>query len=857
MIRSFRRLAIAASTVLAATLAVTIAPSASAANPVVQNGDILIVNHSFESGVDGWRPSNGQNEPASKNCQSVLTTDTSGVTDGTAALLLAGKPPCVNSGAVSTPVPVSPGMRYSVFVSITSNDLTSVGVRWYDQSGTQIGFDWTDRSVHHGVTRFDASAPNRAATAAIELGAHKTARFDNVLFTAAATSLGTQIRRPTVIYATTAGRDENGRPVIFGVGEGQPGYLMQIDIQSHAVVRSIPIPGAAGGWTVAQAPDGTVYVGTYRSASLYSWHFGDPTMTKIGMPSWGQDVIYGLSIAPDGTVYGGMHSGSGGRVFKYVPGEGVSRIGPANGVVPGLQYTRSVAYEPTTKTVFAGTGVGAHVMGCTLVDTPCTDLIGLTSPEVRASNWVYGMTASPGYVMAWIGPAYSDGRDHLVIFKVARDEAGQLTSSVVGDIKGVVFNGSSTVYDGKVYYTKADIKSAETPPPPACTTDPMMTQSVLYSFDLATGTETKIDTAPAQIAAREWDFIDLGDAAWPGETLIGMDSNGVAAQYDPQTGRFVRWQASGLPSADVTINSMVAGPDGRIWTNGYLTGGLGAESPMRSDRHVSFGAGGQAEAMTVLGDRIYQGVYPGATIRSFNPSDFVPGDRPVDECNVPPTADPQDRPYGMLGYHGRIYYGSQADYGKWSGAFGVFDPVAKTARNFDIVGQQSVVTIAGSGSRIFAGTTIFGGTGTGSPVTSQARVLGYDEATDGTFTVDLPISNIAAVGAAETGADGTVWFYAQGWLFGLNPQTLEWVYSRQVFPDLSGVTSAALTRVGSTIYGNSGGRVFAFDSVGLTSGAPDQVRVLFNGASNGGIAADVFGNIYVPYQSTGMLRLVP
>src|SRR5262249_46468206 len=151
-------------------------------------------------------------------------------------------------------------------------------------------------------------------------------------------------------------------------------------------------------------------------------------------------------------------------------------------------------------------------------DPRCEDLIGLFSPALQAAPWVYGITAGHGYVMAWTGDGQSLGNDSLVVLKVSRDAAGELQATVVKEIKGVIYNGSSPVSDNKIYYSKAN--------------DP---GQPLYAFDVVTGVETKTPNSDTGIFSRRWEAVALDDPAWPGTTLVGWNASGRLVKYNIDT----------------------------------------------------------------------------------------------------------------------------------------------------------------------------------------------------------------------------------------------------------------------------------------------------------------------------------
>lgn len=837
--RSHRPLAALVAFALTLAALVTASPgAASAANPPRQYGDLLIANHSFEDGLTGWTFSDGQGGTLRPQCGTVGRTGPAGAVDGPTALQLAGSAPCLNVGAVSTPVPVNAGWSYTAFADVSARSVTSIAIRWLDSAGTVLSRSELPRDQHRGTIRVTGTAPAGAVKAAVEIGALKEASVDRVLFTAQATVVGPQISNPATYLSSTTGVDENGRAVVYAVGSGSatsPAVLVQVDLTTRATTRVVQLPGATGSWTVRQAPDGTVYVGTYGSAGLWSYRPGAAEATKLGVPPIaGTDVLYGLTIDEHNTVYGGVHATSGAAIFRWTQAGGFSIVGPQP-LVAGREYTRAGGYDPVTRSVVYGTGTEAHVMACNVEGAAdCTDLLTLASADVRASLWAYGMTVSDGYAMAWVGDGSSHGNDWLVIYRLGRDSAGKLTATLLTEIKGAVFNGSSPVLDGKVYYVTVGAPD-------------------LHSYDLATGTDVKIAAGTPSLFARDWGLSQLGDPQWPGTTLVGMSSNGTVQQYNPTTGISQTWKATGLPVVSIGINTIVGGPDGRIWSSAYLVSGLGAYVPMRDDRHRTWAIGGQAEGMTSYGDRVWQGIYPGGTINSIDPYTETPA--PQLRCTIEPH---QSRPYGILGHHDRIYWGTMADYGATDGAFGYYDIAANRCVTIPGLGDQTVVTIAASGNRVYAGTMIYGGLNS-VPKETQGTILRYDEKTGEAKRIPLPIS-ARSVNASATSPDGTVWFLVEGWLLGLDPTTEQWVFQQQVFgdkvpgPDRVSAFFAQMITVNGRVYGNVTGRVFGFDPAALRAGT-GTVSVLYEGAGDH-ITADQFGNLYTVFNSTSLLRLV-
>lgn len=854
-LRRVLALLVAATTLSAVSINGAQAASADLAipSPRLQQGDLLLLNHSFENGLTSWVASDGQGETPSKHCQDALRTSTAWASDGSQSLDLAGTAPCVNAGAVSTPVPVTVGETYSAFAHIQSGSQPSIGLRWLNQDGGVIDAVYSSRQPRSGTIEVSASAPAGAVRVAVEIGARGPANIDEVLITAPYTVLGPQVTKQASFLSMAAGTDENGRHVTYAMATGSendPAVLTITDILTGNVVRTVRLSGATGSWGIRQNPvTKTVYIGTYGSAALWLYTPGATTAKRVGAPpikAWG--FMYDIDFDDQGVAYGGGFgeptSGfAGAAIYRYTEGTGYQgTLGP-NPLVTDANYSRPVAYENQTKTIFTGTGTKAHLIGCSTVgEARCKDLLGLFSPELQKATWVYGITASDGYVMAWVGDSQSLGNDSLVVLKVERDAAGELQASVVKEIKGVIYNGSSPVVDNKIYYSKAN--------------DP---GQPLYAFDVVTGQETRMPNSNTGIFSRRWEAVELNDPDWPGTTLVGWNSGAILVKYNIETQKLERTQVANIPKVSTRLNSLSDGPDGRIWTAGYLTGGLGAVGPMRDDEQATYTVGGQAESMINYRGRVYQGTYPYARVESFTGAEVASGARPRVDCTI---GAHQNRPYGLLGHGDRIYYGTQAEYGYSQGAFGWLDLKSGACTTLGgVIGNQSINTITASGDKVFGGGSIFYSYD-GIPTEQQAKLLIFDESTQQPKTITWPVLQTRAVNASVTAPDGTVWFYAEGWLLAMDPNTEQWIHREHIFPDwkpgsrIAGNYGQLVLNNDGKIYGNVGGRVFGFDpAVALADGSTEgDLEILFQGAGSQ-ITRDSYGNLYVPYGATRLLRI--
>ncbi|MGI5272816.1 PQQ-binding-like beta-propeller repeat protein [Nonomuraea sp. CA-218870] len=144
----------------------------------------------------------------------------------------------------------------------------------------------------------------------------------------------------------------DGRAYLVSRGP-KPPVLAELDLTTRKVLRSVTLPdGPAtgepeGGWAVAVS-GGKVYVGTYPVPDLYSFDIATGQVAHLHSFGAAGGFVWSLAAAPDGTLYAG--TSSDGRVWEYVPGTGaVRRFGV---LASGEHYVRAVAADD--RYVYAG-----------------------------------------------------------------------------------------------------------------------------------------------------------------------------------------------------------------------------------------------------------------------------------------------------------------------------------------------------------------------------------------------------------------------------------------------------------------------------------------------------------------------
>lgn len=807
--------------------------TAAPAQPVTRSGtlptgDLLVANHSFEDGLAGW----------TVGCPDTAAVTGEQHTEGVSALQLSSSGSCPEPRVSSALVTTSAREVHTAFVQVLAPSGTAtVSLAFYDAAKKIVGRSPKVTASPRSWTtlRPTAAAPATARYVSVEIGVTAgTLYADNVLVSRQFTNLGPRLFQDGYVRAAAFGTDKSGRTMAYVVTDGSasaPARLNVIDVEGGRLIRSLALNKGApsGSWAAVAGATGTIYVASFEPGILWAYHPGAKSMIKVASMR-GTQVPFAL--APDST--GGVYFGGypSGVVYHYQSGKGVKVFVSAKKLT-GQNYVRSLAVDPATRTVYVGVGARAAVLACDEATAKCTNIL---PANLRGQQFAYQLAAAPGTVFAYLSPS-----NQLVVLDVTKRADRSYRATVAATIPKVSYPGASAPIDGSVYYRGAG--------------------GALFAYDIASGASTSV--APAIAGARGWGSGRV--AGQPGMTLFAASiaPGGVdITSYSVQSGTLATQRVTGLTGAPVGIQSVQRGPDGAVYTGGYLVGGLAAYPPMRSDRSMPIPGVGQPEGMAALGDALYLGIYPSATIQRYLPAaPAKAGVNPATACSL--ASQGQDRPYAMVAGGGKLFIGTMAGYGGLQGALAMYDPETGncTART-NLARDQSVVSLLYSNGVVYAGTLAWGGLGA-RPTQPRARLITWDIRTGRTTSTPVPV-HAASLEGLVAGPGGNVWMMAQNWLLVYSPTSGRFVYQRKLFAGLSYPTPPltatnrisaydAALEVGADgkVYGTLHGRYFfRLDS---HKAAP---TVLYRGSVSG-LTKDAYGNLYFVRGDEELVRYVP
>ena len=624
-------------------------------------------------------------------------------------------------------------------------------------------------------------------------------------------NLGVQITSLT-LQGTAFTRHPDARDLICTVIRGQPAKLLVFDLKSGELLHRLPLEGANGGWNATTASDGSVYVGSDDNGHLYRWIPGQTQARDLGQVAPDQTFAWDVAAGRDGEVFVATYPGC--QAIRYHPDEGFKDVAGGN-VAPPENYARSIAFEPVTGNVFVGVGAHAHLIE---VDPKTGRKRDILPTKYADKKFVYSVRAAGGKLFALL----QDGGPCLVI-----DPSSGEVEAEIPDVGAQVVVTQKSPYDDKVY-----IKGI----------------GKLLSYDLKTRRHVPVDV-PGTTAIIGMSWLRLDDPEFNGDTLIILAARGKLIRFDPRTGKSSAMQLTPPPER-TPIHYIAKGPDGRIYTGGYLSGGLSAYDP-RTGKHQQLGNMGQPEGITVMGSNMYLGIYPRARLFKYDPAQPWSGSTKNPQLLEELDRFEQDRPFATLGVEkiNKVFFGTVPDYGRLGGALAVYDAAnGKVDVHRDVVPEQSIVSLAYASDLIVGSTSISGGLGV-KPSATEAKLFLWEPATNRKIFETVPVPGKWLITGLLNGPDGNIWGMADGTLFIFDIARREVIFTGELFPS-SKATPHARWRSAflslhpdRRIYGTCGGRLFRLDpatkelSILRDEGASllavdDQGRIYFTDRTN-------------------------
>jgi len=556
--------------------------------------------------------------------------------------------------------------------------------------------------------------------------------------------------RDVLLIGGTVGSLPDGRRVIWSASSGTPAFLNAVDPTSGKTIQSTALPGASGAYAVEQAPDGSVFVGTYGSSHLFRLAPGASTAEDLGNPIAGEAYVWSLVVAPDGSVYGG--TSPGGKVFQWSPETHTFR--DYGTVAAGQTYVKSIAYA--NGKVYAGalaSWVVTELDPATGSAQPLPAPPGMTDPTGRVVN---DLRSYGNYLYAreqtFPGP--------LRVFDLT-------TRSWTDTIEGAAgLDVSPPGPDGRVWFFRQfELGSSE-----------------LIGYDPVTHVQvrTGLKTWGRITNTRGIGWAPVAADGYPGDSIVGLFWRGLMFRYNPQTGQSttVQTDISGQPT---NIIALSAGPPGTVYAGGFLQGGLATVST--ADGATDFRRFSQIESLLPTSHGLYIGAYPDGRVYRFDQDqpwyspEYSDGPRQ-------PIANPakvldlhdhvQSRVRGLTEAAGKIVVGTTPSGDTLGGSLSIIDASTGTVDAIidNLITDEAIVSLTtGRDGIVFGSTSTAGGLSTTPPTQDRATVFAYDVRQGRLLWQANPSPAARTIPAVTTDARGSLWALVDGDVLQLDPET--------------------------------------------------------------------------------------
>ncbi len=600
------------------------------------------------------------------------------------------------------------------------------------------------------------------------------------------------------------GKDKNGRDVTYTGLVGDPSLFVIADVVTEKVLKEFELPKATGVRGITVATDGSVYIGTHTSGNIYRYDPMTEQLEDIGN-AIGITHIYKLVSGKNGEIYGATYHQNpalGSKVFKYHPKTGFEDYGT---MVEGENYAMSLAYDGDKHKLYVG--IGAHP-ALIVYDIATGEKKDILPEKFKDNKYVEEMRFVGNRLFAKMNPS-----KEMPVFDTDSYELVNTIPTINSkDVSPLSPDGT------KVYYTNA---------------------SRLHYYDITNDTYGSIG---ANIGANtfNWTFLEIPEEG-PGYTLVGSIKQGILFKYNFER-KSLKKTTLPIHGAPVEFRSIGSGPDGKIYTGGYLSGGLGVYNPI-DNTSVQYEGIGQTERMGISEDKLYIGHYPRAQIYEFDPSKpWKVGTNPVELFRL--NGEYQDRAFDLLPVkeYNKLFIGTVPESGKNGGALTVYDFSTKEYQvHRNIVENQSVLALVNVKDEIIGATTIYGGLGI-QPTETEAKLFIWDiESSQKVYEI-VPVPGKRGITDLIVGPDNNVWGMAEGTLFIFDPVKRKVIYSEEKFPEVNydvHVWRDAQFVIGKdkNVYGTINGKLFCIDSWSK------KITILRESEALG-LAQDRIGNLY-------------
>ena len=576
------------------------------------------------------------------------------------------------------------------------------------------------------------------------------------------------------LNTSTGGYDAKlQKQVIYTVVRATVGHFLTVDAATGEILRDLPLSGngwsSGGCWEVFRHSSGDIYIGCDNSARIVKFDMDTETLVNLGHPGGQATMFMQMCEDNQGNIWGTEATYS--QLYKIDTTTDT--------------FTQIINLLDTPKYNFSSYCIDYYPGGNDLIVSAMdTDT---NTPYI----WRVDLNSGGTYKRDILPPAYKSVAPARNIRRV-----GTKLFVQTGNLKMFVLDLTKRDADTRMTITDLDTgtSSLETASYPSgfSLVSPFESNVIyfakdlkLYKFNVSANTYQKVSDkvlikeSPLQKLLL---FEDLNTTNLSGWNMVSLDGPyGAYVQYNFDTDSVYYFDTeitnAGQPN---NINCLVKGNDGKIYAGGYVGGNAGSYD-IATGTISSYGNVRQVEGMAAYENYIVIGQYPGAKMTRYDTSQPWVGrvNPPREMYNINETGKtPQDRPYNILAIpeEGVAAIATVAGEGQKGSAFSLWNMAANTHENvFGTFTDQTIVSLAYSGGKLYGGTSIRPGINTSATAT-QAEFFSYDFTTKTVKKYGAILPGITMISALITAPDGKIWGMGENKLFVFDPATEKVTY---------------------------------------------------------------------------------
>ncbi|MGV9763655.1 hypothetical protein [Micromonospora tulbaghiae] len=540
-----------------------------------------------------------------------------------------------------------------------------------------------------------------------------------------------------------------GNEIWFATRQIMPTRVAAYDLTERRITKTALIPGVPGLWGI-DAVGTDLFVSSYTPGLLFK--VDTVTLAVTQVLDLDQEVGWSVKASPDGKVFVGTYPSA--RIWEYDPVTGHAtdhgRMDPDDTYVRDLVATETTVY----------CGIGSHA-GLVAYDRGTGTRTDILPAALRGRTFGAVCHLAGDQLVVGISPTAE------ILVVDTRDHSSHQILSTPGDsfVVGITSRGD------EIFYTTRPSGS-------------------LYRFTLGDTTPTLVGVPVAEASNVRIGFLD------DGRLWAVQGAGGIIYDLTTRTTEALDMSSPELaPTPERPMSLCHAGD--RIVVGGTLGVQVVSTEPTPAFDTYRVPFGGEAKDMDTWQGVTHMGVYTLARHLTLP----VGGRTATEVARVDPAQE-QTRPTSLVVDRRRnlVLMATEPDYGRWEGAFTVFDgPRSRSWRG--ILPDQTVQSLCPDPHGVFLGGSIINGYGT-TPTTTRAKLGYFDYRTQRLSwlvepTADGVIVDLKLVGRVLVGVTG------EGELFALDPRTRTVLWRVDV-----GAVGGKLAVIDERVFGTDGARLW-------------------------------------------------